>query len=290
MMHVADTLPPSVAVLEVTSDFILARVPVRLPNIDNYQRVLRAKRVAELVRSWQPHRAQTCLLNLREDGNLYVVDGQHRITAMQHLEIRSVLCQIICVPVIEEPAQFIKFNHKNNSPVGTAERFHAALIGQEPWAVAIDAIVQECGFSVHLPKSRGVIQAVDALERIYAHHTETPRPERLRNVLSIVQRGWCSEYGLNEQDQRRCLRSDVLLGLGLLYRSYGLKFDTEIMVKHLKSVSPETFDKRLVSLISVTGIRTRHVATATLFWQIYNFKLISSKRLTLLENVMQRLF
>lgn len=282
------TLPRSVVVLESTRDFVLARVPVKMPKLDVYQRRLRAHKVAEMVRNWQPHRAQVCLLNLREDGSLYIVDGQHRITAMMQLEVPMALCEIINVPQDREPVEFVRFNFRNSIPVNAVERFHAALIAGEPWAVRINDIVIESGFSIAVGGKSGMIHAVDALERIYAPRSYAPREDLLRDVLRVVQKGWCTPFGLNLQEQGRCLRSDLLLGIALLHRSYGTKLHTPTLIAHLSKVSIETFDRRLMNLISVAGISTKHVGVAQVLWQVYNHRLPAGKRLPLLDDVIQR--
>ena len=75
-------------------DKVFVLVPVEDLHIDeSYQRPVQ-KHVNTIAQEWDDMKCNPLKVNYREDGNLYVWDGQHRLVALKLMGIDYVLCVI----------------------------------------------------------------------------------------------------------------------------------------------------------------------------------------------------
>ena len=73
----------------------IASVPVSLMKLDeSYQREIDKDNIQKLVRDWDNDRCDFLLVSFRDD-RFYVVDGQHRYTAADYREIKTLPCIIL---------------------------------------------------------------------------------------------------------------------------------------------------------------------------------------------------
>lgn len=73
---------------------VFVLVPVEYLHIDeSYQRPVQSH-VKTIVQEWDDMKCDPLKINYREDGNLYVWDGQHRLVALKLMGIDYVLCVI----------------------------------------------------------------------------------------------------------------------------------------------------------------------------------------------------
>ena len=57
-------------------------VDIKTLRVDSkYQRFVRPAAVNRLTKEWDDALAQTLVLNIRDDGDTYIIDGNHRVTA-----------------------------------------------------------------------------------------------------------------------------------------------------------------------------------------------------------------
>ncbi len=71
---------------------------------DSYQRSLQ-NHVKIIARDWNPTKRDPLKINFREDGNLYVWDGQHRLEAARLRGIKYLLCDITVGLTQEQEAE-----------------------------------------------------------------------------------------------------------------------------------------------------------------------------------------
>lgn len=156
-----------------------------------YQRDYKSKRAEAIGRSWNDDQAQVITVSKRDDGKLYVIDGQHRthgarIAGKSHLdaEVHEGL-------TVEQEAELFDRLNTGRSFVNALERFRARLVYGEPEATEINKIVQEFGGAVAEKIGRKnsndmSVRSIAALERIY----NAGGPDLLREILALIRDAW----------------------------------------------------------------------------------------------------
>lgn len=118
-----------------------------------YQRSLEQAASQTLVRKiamfWNWDLCQPLVVARRDDGNLYVVDGQHRLAAAQ---MRGDITALPCVvtayaSAADEAASFVALNQQRR-PLSALDLFKAAVAAEDETALAITKMMGECGLSI----------------------------------------------------------------------------------------------------------------------------------------------
>jgi hypothetical protein len=184
-----------------------------------YQRNLRPVRVKKLARNFDPRLCGVLLVTER-NGNIYLIDGQHRAAAAIAAGRNDVPipCLVVDASTYEEEAElFIAANNRSTTvPVTTGEIFHARVEAGDPTAIEVLRIAEEVGLYLDLHMRRdstldGAVRAIATLVRIY----RVGGPEHLRDVLETITRA----FG----NRRSAWTHYVLMGYHqLLYRYHGI--------------------------------------------------------------------
>lgn len=142
-----------------------------------YQRDVRQAHVKRIAEGFDPLLFEPPLVNWRDDGSFYAMDGQHRVLAALERfgEEAQATCRIFYGLTVAEEARIFgaQDNRRRLTPI---ERFRGGLeAGRQPY-VAINAIVTESGWMIapyyqDRERMRG-IQAVGALETVYRNYPD----------------------------------------------------------------------------------------------------------------------
>lgn len=131
----------------------------RLLNVDreNYQRTRNEKKVLDVARafSWIAFGALT--VAEREDGSLWIVDGQHRHEgAMKRNDVTMVPCVVYRVEALKEEAQGFLDINVGRKPLTTADTHKARVATGDPDSLLLEEIATRHGYRVgagHQPDS-----------------------------------------------------------------------------------------------------------------------------------------
>lgn len=160
-----------------------------------YQRSIQASDSQALIRRiaqhWNWDLCQPLVVSRREDGSLYVIDGQHRLEAAK---LRGDIAQLPCVignyaSAADEAASFVHLNQQRR-PLGKLDVFKAAVASGDPEACAIVAALTEAGLSV-APHSNytawkpGMVANVGGIEAAWRRHG----PEATSLALTVMECG-----------------------------------------------------------------------------------------------------
>jgi ParB-like nuclease domain len=185
--------------------------PVTLAELridERYQRARSEAKVHTLRAMFNPRACQPLAVSKRGDGSLYLVDGQHRMAALQDIGINTwPACVHANLTRRDEAAMWEELNTRQTKPPPPA-RFKARLERREPEAMAIHGVVLGSGLRLNFKRGRsktsGVeIDAVDAIERIYRRGNE----RALGDVLKLLQKAW------PDPDESQRTARVILLGL-----------------------------------------------------------------------------
>lgn len=147
---------------------------------DSYQRSIDAgtsqSLVKRIAREWDWGLCQPLNVARRQDGSLFVIDGQHRLAAAR---ARGDIYDLPCVVVStgspdEEAAAFVALNRQRR-PLGKLDLFKAALVSEDAAACAIRDALQGAGLTIAThtnydswkPGQVGAIGCLEHAQRTY---------------------------------------------------------------------------------------------------------------------------
>jgi hypothetical protein len=132
-----------------------------------YQRDLKAEFVEQLAAKWDIITAGTIVVSKRPDGNLYIVDGQHRAAAAMRVGETHILAQVVLEPSAEEEARLrLKGNVKRTDRVH--EVFRARIAASDPTAIAVSRILTSLDTQINMvPTLDAGINCVQTIEKLY---------------------------------------------------------------------------------------------------------------------------
>lgn len=162
------------------------------------------------------------VVNVRENGDVYVIDGQHRRYAVMvnYGEETGVPCKIYRgLTEKEEAEKFLQYNNRLNVVAG--ESFRLGLTAERKTETAIRKIAAKYGLSVGRDGAEGTVSAVTRVKKIYVQDG----PDVLdKTIMTIVE-----AYG------DPGFRASVISGVGLFHARYG-EVDMEHLIAKLSGI------------------------------------------------------
>jgi hypothetical protein len=162
-------------------------------NVDaDYQRDLRHELVNKIAREYDIVKAGPILVSERDDGQLWCIDGQHRMAGAQQAGETEIFAHVVhgLSQANEAELRLARNDRKSDT---AQEKFRSRLVMKDPVAHAISAIVQSVGTEVNLTaNSYSGINAIATLEILYnLDHTG----DWLLRVLQIIRDAFEDEDG-----------------------------------------------------------------------------------------------
>lgn len=220
---------------------------------EGYQRRLGAHRVQQIARQYNSRYAGIIYVNLREDGRLFVVDGQHRVVAAGMAGETHVLAYVwVGLTQVEEADMFDKVNC-NRGPVPALDRFRARLMAGEEKAKAIRAAVEAAGVSIPLHSLHGgkgapknTFVAIASAEFVY---DRDGGGQMLTCVLSFLREAFGGDPVT--------LGGSVLRGLAAFLVRYGRQTDYSRLAERMKAVGYNALAQDARVLAQHAGLSVR---------------------------------
>lgn len=127
--------------------------PAELKVDPGYQRSIEGKEsqrlIARIAKRWDWAKCLPLLVSDRGDGELYVIDGQHRLSgARLRGDIAQLPCVVVSVGGVEGEAALFDAVNSQRRALTPLELFRAALASGDPETVAILAAIEAAGLSV----------------------------------------------------------------------------------------------------------------------------------------------
>lgn len=192
----------------------IERINVNDINVASYQRGIKDAKLKKMIREWEPAKAGWVIVSRRADGALYVVDGQHRVSALAKLQGK--MGPFVDAIVVEgwsleqEANYFLTQSAEFRSAILPQDIHNAALYAGDERAIEIDHIVTEAGFRIGRKGAEagttGEIRAVKALYSIYDRYGIGV----LSNTLTIIASAWGTHC-----HPEQCVVSGAALFLGM---------------------------------------------------------------------------
>jgi len=244
-------------------------VPVTDLNIDpSAQRKLSMQWVTAHVANFDVDQLGYIVVNRRDDGKLYVIDGQHRTELMRAVGWADQRIQAELFDGLSQREEAELFNARNDRrAVRKFDHFRISVTAGDPQACDISDIVVKAGLVITDTSSTdGGIAAVDSLEKIYEGGGITSAREgrsALQRTLETIKQAWgTSAAGFN---------GSLLHGIGLVQLRYNGDIDQRAMATKLgpvKGGAPGLLGNAR-SLRELNG-RPVHHCVASIVVDIYN--------------------
>ncbi len=177
------------------------------------------------------------LVGEREDGTLWVVDGQQRLTALKKLNKKTVRAEVFNSKGPEHEAEIFKLVNLNRTKLTPGEMFKARLTSGDALAWSIKEVVEACGHVIATSSSGGgnskyntskYVAGVNTL--LHMATTKGQGIEAIRFALKTVGAAWPEDrFGVN---------NNVLAALGNFYSKQKGEVDSERLVSRLQLTNP----------------------------------------------------
>jgi len=195
---------------------------------ERVQRALSDGHASRLAQKLDLDAIGTIIVSKRDNGEMVVLDGGHRITALMMSGYGERLVDCVVhhgLDIADEARLFLKYNYKLT--VNPIEKFRVAVQSEEPTAVRLDKLVRKHGFIVcqGCPSS---LLCIYSLVQVYEGGRGSTKvyPKVVDDLLGIIVGAWGTE---------RTAIKEVVLGIGYLLLRYP-DIDQERLVAQLAKV------------------------------------------------------
>ena len=203
-----------------------------------YQRPVNPKEVDRLIREWDERLLDPVTVSFR-DGKFYVVDGQHRISAMRKMNGgRGIMvdCKVYNGLTYEQEADLCYKLDKAKKRLSLSQSTNVlAESGVDAEITEVKRLVENCGFIWALGKSHGKtgeIVSTRALVNAY----------RLLGGASftrMLQLLWDTWKG-----DPRSLTAALLAGMALFVKTYDTELNDRTFISRLSQADPDEINRR----------------------------------------------
>jgi hypothetical protein len=232
-----------------------------------YQRDLSADWVQRKGEEYEERKAGTIIVNQRKNGELWVIDGQHRTGAAQ-ASGRTHMLALVFDSLTDHEEAAMRVSYNDRRPDNVQQRFKARLYAGDPTAKAIEEICSQFGTRINNAPQMGVgINCVRTIEHLY----ERDDGVLLTRVMDVMRRAWGDIGGRNAG-------TAMFRGLGWLLETNSDQLDVNRLVDVMQSEGVQGLLGRAEShRMAVGGSGWTNTYRALL--EIYNPRLPAGKRL-----------
>lgn len=254
----------------------LEMVPLQRLRIDHaeeggYARAVSEDRLKRLRKEWDVRKVGTIEVNRRDDGSLWLVDGQHRRDVAIEHGIEELPAVVHHGLTVESEAD-LYLGKADAFPQQALSQFAARLRRGDNDARAIKAAVESVGLKIGSDYSMahaddGTVIAINRLERIHQIGGGTA----LRETLLLAKDG----FGLDH----RAYQQAMLESLFQFWAAYGKAYDRDRLVARMKEVGVEGISSRAYAIKSHGEWKTSVDSIIQAIWRVYHEPKLRSHRL-----------
>jgi len=200
-------------------------LPVGRLKVDkSYQRQLDDGWVDRLADNWKPELAGVLLVSSRDNGEMVVLDGQHRLAAVRALlaqreDVSESLWAEVYFNLSVEDEAAIFMGRNSQKPMHIIDRFRARVVAGEPTAVRINDTLKRYGSTWDYNSAKGYA-CVGVLEKVDGSGV-------LDSTVRIIEEAWPNGSFASYKRKRQ-----IVEGLGIFVLAtkgrYGVTDDTAI--------------------------------------------------------------
>lgn len=216
------------------------------------QGALQGKRVEKIISDFREDQVGILIVSRRKNGQLVVLDGFHRSTALKRLGIERVMCQVYEGLTLKEEAEKYLYLNKERKQPRAVDDYKVSLVAGDETILAIQNILEQFEVKVDY----GAFTSPKSIVSIY----ENFGPSILSTTLEIYIEAW----------GKGNLQGKFIAELAkFISYNYG-KVDTKKLQLCLKAESFEKVRDDIDKLIAVKVARTKIQAFQQCLYQYYN--------------------
>lgn len=146
---------------------IFCCIPVRMLKVDHekYQRPLQ-KNFKYLLDNWDSDQCDPIVVNYRADGYYYVIDGQHRATAVQTLGITQIVCDVFVGLTLEEEADKFVTQYDGTTKLKAIDSYRANIIRKQEIDTLIKEVCDKYGLTITKERAPKMFGSLTIARRI----------------------------------------------------------------------------------------------------------------------------
>lgn len=175
-----------------------------------YQRMPNESKVSKIARNFNKDAVGVIVCSIREDGVIAIIDGGHRIAAMNLLGMQeSTIDALVYFGLsIDQEAKIFTLMNEDRTKPKASNIFKAQVISNDEKAVGLDALLKSLNLVPDNKPGNGIVRGIGTLKTIYEHagHTNT------LNALSSLKKA----FG----DYSSTFNVDAVTALAIVFKKY----------------------------------------------------------------------
>jgi hypothetical protein len=234
-----------------------------------YQRELKKKHVAAIVRDFMIEAMGSLLVGQRSDGSYWLVDGQQRRGAAIALDITMLPCDVFISRGREHEAKIFHSVNKVRKAADGVDKYLSALAAKDQITMEIDRILKNHGFQVTKTDGWGNFRFSDPLYKCYESST-------LIDVVATIRSAF-EEDDIPKMKRIAC-QSVMVAMLDHVFRACSHSIDYDRLLYSLQGLTPKAWKDLVDRRSGMSGSRSPRIAQGFIE-EIYNYRL-KTKRIT----------
>lgn len=196
-----------------------------------YQRIEKSA-IKDYVRNFNPDLLNVIVVSERDNGGLYVIDGQQRVAACRIVGYKMIKAQVfIGLTLKQEAKMFLELNKGIN--LTAIEKFKAKLTKEDPAAIELNNIIEASGYKVSR-SAKGentdyTVNPVSAIERIWKDGAGDPWT--IRTMLRVTGEAWGGTP--------KGLTAETVKGFNSFLSRYKSELDVDRLISALAKTTPQ---------------------------------------------------
>lgn len=235
-------------------------LPLEDVGVPEYQRVLSTKWATRIAKEFDPLAFDFPLVGRRQNGTLWLIDGQTRFAALKLKGMQTCACRVIETEGVEHEALLFRKINKTRRTMKCYDVYIACRVAKEKDTVEIDNELNKHELKVAYSGGWPYIKAV---AKLYEAHEDGVLPQ----VLHCLRHAWYQNPD--------ALREVVIGGLWKFWTTWP-EADIKRCIAKWKGVQPSSYIMSADAAKAAGG--SRYMAYANGLKERYNANLKSPKR------------
>lgn len=213
-----------------------------------YQRGVNLRKVAKIVKDFDPDAIGTFYISRRDDGTNVIIDGQQRQAVLMHPDVdwgdQRVPCQVFTgLTRAQEASLYRKYNELRTKPK-PLDLHMAAVCEKDKRALAIERVLADNGLRFSNGPVHGSIASVATIQKIY----DNAGLRILEKTIGVSLKSWGTTH--------EGLRGEILEAIAVVLARHGGQIDDGRLVSRLSKMDPSMLVRKATALKRDLGLAT----------------------------------